>query len=514
MKKLPIGIQDFRKLREGNFLYIDKTQQIHRLLTESGYYFLSRPRRFGKSLTLNTIKEIFKGSKELFKGLWIEDKWDWTETNPVIHIYFEAMGYKTKGLEKAISDFLQSEADKHEIVLQEEKYESRFHELLSKIHQKYGKQVVVIIDEYDKPLIDYLEDISQAKAHQQILKAFYSTFKSSDEHIRLLMITGVSRFSRVSIFSDLNNLLDISQNHSYPDIVGYTQAELDYYFADRMVLAAEANALSVEALRNKMKLWYNGYTWDGKTSIYNPFSILCYFTDNRFFNHWFKSGTPTFLIKLLKDRMLYDFSNIQVTENILESYEIDKLETIPLLYQTGYLTIKHIDDDFGMFTLDYPNKEVKSSMLSYLMDAFAYRSNKESAPLVIKMTQAFIAQDVAEVMELLKLLFATIPYQIFIADKEAYYHSLIHLVFTYMGQHIESEVNTYRGRLDTVVQTASHIYILEFKLDASAEIAFAQILQKNYAAKYKHIGKPIIGIGVNFSSKEKTIDEWTEAEIK
>lgn len=203
-----------------------------------------------------------------------------------------------------------------------------------------------MIDEYDKPLIDYLDDIPQAKAHQKILKSFYSGFKSSDEHIRLLMITGVSRFSRISIFSDLNNLLDISQNYSYPDIVGYTQQELDHYFADRMALAATANNLSFEALKDKIKLWYNGYTWDGKTAIYNPFSMLCYFSDYQFMNHWFKTGTPTFLIKLLKDRMLYNFGEIIVGQTFSDSYDIENLDTVPLLFQTGYLTIKHVDNEF------------------------------------------------------------------------------------------------------------------------------------------------------------------------
>jgi Predicted AAA-ATPase/PD-(D/E)XK nuclease superfamily len=512
-KKLPIGIQDFQEIITKGFIYIDKTQQIHKLISEGKYYFLSRPRRFGKSLTLSTIKEIFKGSKALFKDLWIENKWDWTETNPVIHVYFEAMGYKDLGLEKAIEHFIENQALIYEVSLTSSGIAQKFQELLEKIHTKYGKQVVILIDEYDKPLIDYLEDIPTAKEHQQILKAFYSTFKSSDEHIRLLLITGVSQFSKVSIFSDLNNLLEISQNHSYPDIVGYTQAELDHYFTDRMILAAEENELSLEQLRDKIKLWYNGYTWNGKTAIYNPFSILCYFTDYQFVNHWFKTGTPTFLIKLLKERMFYDLSDVQVTEDAFESYELDKLETIPLLHQTGYLTIKHIDKNLGLYTLDYPNKEVKDSLLRYLMDAFSYKKSKESAPLVLKMIQAFTAQNIAEVIEILKSIFATIPYPIFIANKEAYYHSIVHLVFTYLGQNIESEVNTSRGRMDIVVQTATHIYILEFKLDQSADIAFAQIIEKDYAAKFRHIGKPIVGIGINFTSEQKTIEAWVMKEI-
>lgn len=508
MKKLPIGIQDFRKIREGNYLYIDKTQQIHKLISEGNYYFLSRPRRFGKSLTLNTIKEIFKGEKQLFKDLWIEDNWDWTQTNPIIHIHFEAMGYQNIGLQKSIERFIEKEAETHNISLIENGINLRFIELLQKIHLKYQQKAVILIDEYDKPLIDYLDDIPQAKAHQKILKSFYSGFKSSDEHIRLLMITGVSRFSRISIFSDLNNLLDISQNYSYPDIVGYTQAELDHYFADRMELAATANNLSFEALKGKIKLWYNGYTWDGKTAIYNPFSMLCYFSDYQFMNHWFKTGTPTFLIKLLKDRMLYNFGEIIVGQTFSDSYDIENLDTVPLLFQTGYLTIKHIDNEFGLITLDYPNKEVKDSMLAYLIGAFRYRANSESAPLVMQIAQAFVHHNIEKVISILTSLFEDIPYQIFIAKKEAYYHSLIHLIFTYMGQIIDSEVNTSHGRMDSVVKTATHIYILEFKLDESAEIAFAQILAKNYAAKYRFMNTQIIGIGINFNSNQKTIDDW------
>lgn len=508
MKKLPIGIQDFRKIREGNYVYIDKTQQIHKLISEGNYYFLSRPRRFGKSLTLNTIKEIFKGEKALFKDLWIEHNWDWSQTNPVIHIHFEAMGYQNIGLQAAVERFIEKEAEIHNVSLIEGGITMRFMELLKAIHLKYKRKVVILIDEYDKPLIDYLDDIPQAKAHQKILKSFYSGFKSSDEHIRLLMITGVSRFSRVSIFSDLNNLLDISQNYSYPDIVGYTQAELDHYFSDRIALAATANNLSLDALRDKIKLWYNGYTWDGKTAIYNPFSILCYFTDYQFMNHWFKTGTPTFLIKLLKDRMLYDFGEMIVGQTFSDSYDIENLDTVPLLFQTGYLTIKHVDNEFGLITLDYPNKEVKDSMLAYLIGAFRYRANSESAPLVLQISQAFVRNNIEKVISILMTLFADIPHQIFIAKKEAYYHSIVHLIFTYMGQFIDSEVSISHGRIDSVVKTATHTYILEFKLDETAEIAFSQIVAKNYAAKYRHLNTEIIGIGINFNSELKTIDDW------
>lgn len=504
MKNLPIGIQDFEKLIETDFLYVDKTEQIYNIIAKGSYFFLSRPRRFGKSLTLSTIKEIFQGKKHLFKGLWIENQWDWSKTNPVIHISFSGIGYHTAGLENALHNALQEQASLHNISLTSTGFDSKFRELIQKLANKKGK-VVLLIDEYDKPLIDYLDDIPQAKAHQKILKTFYSVIKDADPYIRLLFITGISRFAKVSIFSELNNLDDITRDWRFADLVGYTMTEILAYFGEGIQAVCKRQGKDDATILAEMKEWYNGYSWDGETFVFNPFSMLNFFNKQDFQNFWFATGTPTFLIKLLKERNFYDFERVEVGEESFESYEIESLETLALLFQTGYLTIKS-RDEFGLFTLDYPNKEVKDSMLRHLIAAFRHTEASASAPLVVQLRHAFVAHDLDKVAAIFHSLFKSIPYQIFIANKEAYYHSVIHLVLTYLGQYIESEVQVSDGRIDSVVQTATHIYLLEFKLDESKEAAFQQIIEKNYGAKYSHSSKKIMGMGINFSSETKGIE--------
>lgn len=502
MKKLPIGIQDFRTLIEGGNLYIDKTESIHRLISSGKYYFLSRPRRFGKSLTLSTIKEIYQGSRDLFEGLWIADQWDWDKVHRVIHFSFSKLDYQGKGLEQALIDLLGAEALKHGVELEEETIKSRFSELLQKLSAQ--SKVVLLIDEYDKPLIDYLEDLDKAKAHQLILKTFYSIIKDADPHIEFLLITGVSKFSKVSVFSDLNNLEDITIDWRFASMYGYTQTELEHYFEDYLKLVQQHTKKEKSQLLEKIKYWYNGYSWSPDQYVYNPFSILNFFNKATFSNFWFSSGTPTFLVNLLRDRLFFDFENIQVGDAIFQSYSLDNLETVSLLFQTGYLTIKGIDD-FGIYTLDYPNREVKDSMLQHLIAGFRYGSNTESSPLVIQLRHAFYENNLDKVISIINTLFKTIPSQIFLAKKEAFYHAIIHLVFTYLGQYIESEVNTSDGRIDAVVQTPSHIYIIEFKLDKSAQEAIAQIKEKGYADRFQNAKKAIVLLGINFSGENKAV---------
>lgn len=368
MQKLPIGTQDFRVLRENDFLYVDKTRQIHQLITDGRFYFLSRPRRFGKSLTVSTIKEIFSGSRDLFKGLWIENNWDWAQQNPVIHLGFSSIGYQGLGLEQALLAAIEAVAESHGFVLKAEGLALRFKELLATLGTP--KRVVLLIDEYDKPLIDYLEREKQSQAieNRQILKQFYSVIKDSDPYLQLVFITGVSKFSKVSVFSDLNNLEDITIDRRFGDLVGYTQEELEASFADYLPVVAQNLQVPQPALLNKVKEWYNGYSWHPGVSVYNPFSILNFFQKRTFGIYWFETGTPTFLINLLKERELYDLDGVQVDQLLFESYTLENLETYSLLFQTGYLTIKAIDE-FGVFTLGYPNREVKESMLRHEFDS-------------------------------------------------------------------------------------------------------------------------------------------------
>jgi len=505
MQVLPLGIQTFSEIIERDNLYVDKTQHIHGLLRAGKYFFLSRPRRFGKSLLLSTIKSIYQGRKDLFKGLWIENNWKWEQVHPVIHIGFSSIGYKTMGLETALNKILDQEADKFGLELINKDYDQKFKELIEKLSKKNA--VVLLIDEYDKPIIDYLDDIPQAKAHQKILKSFYSIIKDTGTHIQFLMITGVSKFSKVSIFSELNNLTDLTIHPKFTTLVGYTQEELEHYFEEGFQELTGALAPTKAKLLAKIKEWYNGYSWDGENFVYNPFSILSFFGAGKFRNFWFTTGTPTFLIKLLKKRQLIDLTQIEVDQGAFESYDIENLDTFPLLFQTGYLTIKS-EEEFGIFTLDYPNKEVKESMLRHLIGTFRDDSPARTTPIVIKLRKAFLENDYKKIITIINSLFKSIPSHIFIKEKEAYYHSVVFLVFQYLGQFIDAEVNTSDGRIDAVVQTDTHVYIVEFKLDESADIAIQQIQEKGYGEKYQALEKQVVGLGINFSSTTKSVADW------
>lgn len=507
MQHFPIGIQSFNVIRDENLLYVDKTELIHKLVTIGKYYFLARPRRFGKSLLLSTLAFLFKGEKRLYKDLWIIDQWNWDIKHPVIHLSFNLLDYQGKGIEQALLDSLAEQADLYQIRLTENTIKSRFRELLTKLALQ--NEVVVLIDEYDKPIIDYLEQHEREKAvhHQQVLKSFYSVIKDSDNLIRFLLITGVSKFSKVGVFSDLNNLRDITFSKHFSALCGYTEHELHHYF--------EQYLPQIETPTNlwpKIKQWYNGYSWDAQTFVYNPFSILSYFADEEFRNYWFSTGTPTFLINMLKERFFYDFDERKVDISAFESYGIENLESIPLLFQTGYLTIKKIDRTFNMYTLGYPNKEVKDSMLRYLIKAFSH-GKATDFPIITQLNDAIIQSNFKQLIQIINNLFKSIPYQIFIAKKEAYYHSLIYLVFKYLGQFIKAEVCTVDGRLDAIIETDRQVLIMEFKLDQSAIKAIEQIKMKGYADAFRQEGKALIGLGINFDSETKQVSDWKQVSL-
>jgi len=514
MQILPIGEQNFRKIREEDMLYVDKTEHIHRLITGGRYYFFSRPRRFGKSLTLSTIAEIFRGNRQIFEGLWIEKNWDWTKTHPVVSIPFNRIGYSELGLEQALIGVILENAKQHGIALEAAKPGLMLRELILKLAEAQTP-AVLLIDEYDKPLIDYLEkeDLHIAKAHRKILKAFYGTLKDSESQaaLRLLLITGVSKFSQVSIFSDLNYLTDITLHKQFAQLVGYSQAELEHNFTDYILQTlresdvAETREQLLEAIRD----WYNGYSWDGVTSVYNPFSILLFFSHQQFQNFWFKTGTPTFLIRLLKERHFFNFHNVRVSEAVFESYDLENLETRSLLFQTGYLTIKKIEPD-QRYILGYPNREVEAAMYNHLIAAFGEGSPLDSSEPVFHLRDALYADDLEQVIRIVNSLFKNIPSLHFARQSEFLYHALLHLTFHYLGVFIDSEVHTSDGRIDAVVHTPNRIYLLEFKLDESADAALRQIREKGYAEKYRLHGKPIIGVGINFSSAKKAVDDWTQ----
>jgi hypothetical protein len=365
MRKYPIGLQNFVEIRNGGYIYIDKTQLIHKLIESGKYYFLSRPRRFGKSLLLSTIKEIFNGNKEQFEDLWIYDQWNWEQKYPVIHIRFSQIAYKELGLTTAISRELDFIAKEFGIQLVEYSLALKFRELIREV-AKIG-QVVILIDEYDKPITDYLEDLEKVEENRSVFKSFYSVLKDADEYIRLLLITGVSRFPKVSIFSDLNNLNDITIHRNYATIAGITQQELEKTFAEEI---ADIQQQQPDLL-SKLKLWYNGYAWhEDAERVYNPFSVLKYMDGRDFRNYWFHTGTPTWLVNLMKQNREFDLENIHIGENALSSFNVEHIAVIPVLFQTGYLSIKGYNPDKRLYELGYPNTEVEESLTDALLSAY------------------------------------------------------------------------------------------------------------------------------------------------
>jgi len=508
MKRYPIGIQDFSVLREGNYLYVDKTAQMYQLVEEGKYFFLSRPRRFGKSLLLSTLKYYFLGRRELFKGLWIdqEGKSDWLE-HPVLHFSLSSIGYKDLGLENALLEEINSKAAQYGITLASRGLSKRFQELIQKLGEG-PQQVVLLIDEYDKPLVDYIEELSQAETNREVMKNLFSGVKDSDPYLRFLFITGVSKFSKVSLFSDLNHLNDITLHPRHATLTGYTPDEMEYYFGDQYGELAEANQMSQDEVVKAVQSWYNGYQWDMGNVVYNPFSVLNLFDSGRFANYWWETGTPTFLIKLLRQNFAYDLTELQAGSTLFDSYTLENMDWRSLLFQTGYLTIHAYDPRLDVYTLGYPNREVKDAMFQYLLGGYRYGSPVDTKPLYANIYRALEAQDFPRLMEWIDVLFATIPHQIFDSKREGFFHAVLHLTFQGLGLLTQSEVSTAKGRVDTLVQVKNQIYVMEFKLDAPAAEALAQIKAKRYGSAYLHGELAVIAVGISFSSESRSVAEW------
>ena len=512
MKNLPIGIQTLMEIRAKNCVYVDKTQFVHQLATTGKYYFLSRPRRFGKSLLISTLKELYLGNKVLFDGLWIENNWDWSKTNPVIHISFDAVDYQGLGLNEALLETLEECAELYNITLKKTTLKSKFNELITALSSQYGK-VVILIDEYDKPIIDYLEkeEIDTAKKNRLTLREFYSVLKNADNQLEMLFITGISKFAKVSLFSHLNNLNDITLSKRYAALTGYTQEELEFYFPDYLQSCVENLKISREELLKQMKIWYDGYSWDGVTEVYNPFGTLNFLFDQEFRNYWFSTGSPDFLVKQMRHITYYNVENAIVNDRILEKYDIDNLELIPLLFQTGYLTVKKRDKMTGDMVLDYPNKEVRDSMYEFLIDDVSKNPQRIHTGMTIQdLNKAFVSRNLEKVKTILDSLLANLPTEVYLKQTEGLYHGLIHLVFKYLGVFANSEVHSSKGHADSVVQTLTDVYIFEFKFNKTAQEGIDQIKKQDYAGSYRASDKVITAIGVNFNADKKGIDDWIE----
>ena len=509
LPNLPIGIQYFAEVRKANCVYIDKTEYIYKICRPPNRpYFLSRPRRFGKSLTLDTISELFQGNRTLFEGLWIEDKWDWSQTYPIIRLSLDSIDHETGGLKYALLVALQEVADDFEITLISKSPGVALKELIKKISKQTGKQVVVLIDEYDKPIIDYIDpyNLKKAQSQRDILKGFYGVLKQASKDIRLLFITGVSKFARVSIFSELNHLDDLTLHPDFAGLCGYTKDELTNSFGDYI------QAMPPDTLE-KMRKWYDGYSWDGKTFVYNPYSILHFFSKRNYANYWFATGTPTFLVKVLRHRFLYELERVEVSDLILDAFvleEIDTLNITSLLLQTGYLTVKEVTP-YGNLILNYPNEEVKRSFGQFLLRE--YTPTSLNTPYATNILEALDNNNVGRVISILHDLIQAVPDHNYIKGQEKFIHAIVHLIFTMVGTDVRSEVHTSAGRIDTIVVTKERIFLFEFKMSGKAAEAIQYIVDKNYPAHLRHRNLPITGIGVVFSTTKKGVESWDKAEL-
>ncbi len=510
MKSLPIGRQSFKDILERNELYVDKTKYLYELVKNGGVYFLSRPRRFGKSLTLSTLKEIFEGNKEIFKGLWIyEADYDWKKY-PIIRVDFSGMKPENPNhLKDGINSNLNLIAEKYQVQLTEVHYDLRFKQLIIQL-SKLG-QIVILIDEYDKPIIDHLEKPELAKEMREIMKGFYTIIKASDEYIRFVFLTGVSKFSKAGVFSGLNNLNDISMDRNFSAMLGITHEELKENFKEYILGFSNELKLSEEELLTKIKHWYNGYCFSGVCEkVYNPFSTLLLFDKQEFKNYWFETGTPSFLVKLMRenDFSIPNLESIEVEPEYFTVYDVENLNPLPLLYQTGYLTIKEKNEEFGSYILGFPNYEVKNSFTNYLSVHF-FQAKKDMP--INNLIRALRSKDFESFFTILRSIFANIDYDLHI-PQEKYYQTVFYVVFTLIGMRVFAEVKTNIGRIDAVIED-NDIYLFEFKFNDTAQNALEQIHKNKYFEKYltnQHLTQNQKGglylFGAQF--KDKTVGEW------
>ncbi|MDR1098619.1 MAG: ATP-binding protein [Tannerella sp.] len=516
-RKMPIGIQDFEKLRTENFVYVDKTRYIYQLAQLGAPYFLGRPRRFGKSLFLSTLKAYFEGKRELFEGLEIAGlEKDWIKY-PVIYLDFNSSEYgDVQTLEIVLDDMLkwyEKDYGAQEIAA---KPSIRFKNLIAAMHEKTGRKVVVLIDEYDKSLINTMDKPDVNEKIRDVLKGFYGVLKGADAHLRFVFLTGVTKFSKVSIFSDLNQLVDISLNNSYSAICGITQAELEENFAPEIIALAETTQKTYEETLFELQKRYNGYHFsENLISIYNPFSLLNTFMAQQYRYYWFATGTPTFLAKALRNQN-YDIrkfeDDVRIAANSIMDYRYENQNLAPLLYQSGYLTVKAYDGVLDEYTLGFPNEEVKYGFLNELLPANVLTPIATGHFSVTGFLRLLMKNDVEGFMTSLQAFFAAIPYDAIKRKhrNEQYYQHVFYLLFTLMGQFVQTEVKNSKGRADAIVKTEGNIYVFEFKMDenATAEDAVKQINDRDYAIPYAADHRKTVKIGVEFSQKERGVKRW------
>ncbi|MEZ4866582.1 MAG: AAA family ATPase [Caldilineaceae bacterium] len=508
----------FRKIIEGGFLYVDKTCYLYELVRlSSGTYFISRPRRFGKSLMISTLEEIFLGNKELFQGLWIyASDYAW-ESYPVIHIDFGIQNVTTADeTKRAIEVTANRIAADYGLAIEGYDYQSLFVDLTRKLADAQHGKVVLLVDEYDRPIVNNLSNLEEAKAIRDVLRALYGVVKALDRYWRFVFITGISKFSRVGVFSTMNNLDDLTMDYRLANALGITEEELTHYFKEYIDAFAAKRNVTSQVLLEHIRRWYDGFRFAAEgQNLYNPYSTIQLFQKQRFANYWFASGTPGFLIKLLQENE-YDIATlaqVEVDEIAFNTYELDNLAIIPLLFQTGYLTIKDfMEDDLGeVYTLSYPNYEVEHAFITYLLNAYNGGDITLTDAHLRRLIHALRAHELEQFFTTLNIFFANIDYDLHL-ENEKHYRSIFYMIFLLLGLNIAAEMKTSSGRIDAVIELQDRIFIFEFKLNSAASTALQQTKDKAYAERYRSHHKPITLVGANYLYKERKISERSSEE--
>ena len=517
LKLYPIGIQTFERIRKEDKLYIDKTEYIYRMAHTSGtYFFLGRPRRFGKSLLVSTMQSYFEGKKDLFKGLAMEKlEKEWTEY-PVIHLDMSGGKHMEK---EELKDYLSDMLEEQEYLLgvtgKDKAPNLRFKDLILQLYRKTGKQVVVLIDEYDAPLLDVAHEKEKLDELRNVMRNFYSPLKKYESNLRFVFLTGITKFSQLSIFSELNNITNISMRDDYAGICGITKEELLENMSDDIDMLAEAKGLSRESTIAKLKEHYDGYHFSGVSpDVFNPYSLLNCFAERNFGAYWFGSGTPTYLINMMRKHgaVPTDITRVEADESEFDAPTEEMTTIMPLLYQSGYITIKDYNRDYNYYTLDVPNKEVKVGLTKALIPSYVTPNTLATTNTARRIAQALDKQDMDGALHLLQDFLGAVPY-CNVTNYEGHYQQMLFIIFSLLTDYlVDVEVHTPRGRVDIVLLTKTDLYIIELKLNKDAQTAMQQINLKNYRQRFALSGKPVTKVGINFDSTLGNIEEWVVEE--
>ena len=507
----PIGIQNFEKLRNDGCVYVDKTALMYKMVKEGNYCFLSRPRRFGKSLLISTLEAYFLGKKEFFEGLAVAElEKDWVEY-PVLHLDLNTEKYDSiEVLNNKLSGTLKLWEEQYGRDESEKSLPMRFEGIIRRAKEKTGRNVVILVDEYDKPMLQAIGNEELQKAYRDTLKSFYGALKSMDGCIRFALMTGVTKFGKVSVFSDLNNLKDISMSQYYYNICGITEEELHHYFDEEIEQLARTNNQTKDEAYEKLKEEYDGYHFTYDTpGMYNPFSILWTLSERRYGSYWFETGTPTFLVELLQktDYNLEQMANVEADSDMLGSIFNDD-NPIPVIYQSGYLTIKSYDNRFGIYKLGFPNREVEDGFMKYLLKYYTAKKNSNSAFEISRFVADIESGNAEGFMQRLQSFFAGAKFDQIAKDTENWFQNVVFIVTTLCGLYIEAEHQTSNGRIDLVMKTDKYVYVMELKYDGTPEEALRQIDDKGYALPWQSDGRKVIKVGANFSSELRRLSGW------